>query len=221
MNVTDAIKSRRTYRAYKPDLIPDDELRELIDIARWSPSNTNTQPWHFAVVSGKPLRDLENELLKHIMSGGQQNPAFEPSSVPLKGVHKERQYDCANRYYGTMGIKREDKNARNMLALKNFQFFGAPHAAFLSMPADMNHTNSLDLGIFLQSFMLLLTERGMASCAQGALAMYPDPIFKVANIPEGNAIVCGISFGYADDTAKINETRMIRADLEDVASFVS
>lgn len=221
MKTSEAIKNRRTVRAFLPEPIPEEELREILEIVQWAPSNTNTQPWHLALVSGGALARLRKDLLAHIEAGGKANPYFEPSSVPLEGVYKERQYDCANRYYGTMGIDRHDKPARLALMMKNWEFFGAPHVGFLSMPERFNQTNAADLGIYLQSLMLVLTERGYGSCAQGALAYYPEPIFEVADIPEGNRILCGISFGRPDPEAKINETRMIRADLAETVSFTS
>lgn len=221
MTVSEALMARRTVRGFLPEPIDDAELREILELARWAPSNTNTQPWHLAVVSGAPLDRLRAALLAHIQSGADAAPHFEPSSVPLDGVYKERQYDCANRYYGTMGIDRHDKPARLELMMKNWEFFGAPHVGFLSMPASFNQTNAVDMGIYLQSLMLVLTERGFGSCAQGALAYYPEPVFAAVEIPEGNKILCGISFGRPDPDAKINEARMIRAPLEDTVSIVS
>ncbi len=89
------------------------------------------------------------------------------------------------------------------------------------MPETMNRANAIDLGIFLQSIMLLFAERGISCCPQGALASYPGPVKQVAEIPEGNAILCGLSFGYEDVGAQINDVRMVREPLDTVASFTS
>ena len=221
MDVTTAIKSRYSVRAYKPDPVPEEVIREVLDIARLSPSNSNTQPWHIAIVSGQARADLIKSIFDFVKGGGEPHPAFPPGGVGLKGEYKERQYDCAWRYYGTMGIAREDKPARNALVAKNWEFFGAPHAAFFSMPQTMHRANAIDIGIILQSIMLLFAERNIACIPQGALAQFPTQVKAIAPIPEGNAIMCGLSFGYEAPDEKINTVRMPREPLETVASFTS
>ncbi len=219
MNVTQAMQSRRTIRGFKPDPVPAEVIREIFSIAQESPSNCNTQPWHVSVVSGEKRDALENALVTEIMLGKKPEQAFQAFDQDLAGVYKDRQYACAAGYYTTMGIAREDKDARNALMVKNWQFFGAPHVAFISMPKTMGPINAVDIGIYLQSLMLLMVERGLASCPQGALAFFPKPVFDLANIPQDNGILCGLSFGYADAEAKINEVKMGRAELADTVQF--
>ena len=107
--------------------------------------------------------------------------------------------------------------------MKNWEFFGAPHAAFLSYPDTMHRANAIDIGIFLQTIMLLFVERGVASCPQGALAAYPGAVRAMLPIPEGNAILCGLSFGYPDLDAQINSNaaKMDREPVDAFASFTS
>ncbi len=221
MNVSEAILQRRTIRGYKKDQVDSELTKKIFSAAQHSASNCNTQPWHVAVVSGQKRIELEQKIVAEIVSGKEPSPAFQPGDQDLQGVYRERQFACAADYYGTMGIAREDKAARQELMLKNWQFFGAPHVAFISMPKYMGAVNALDVGIYLQSLMLLFVEHGLASCPQGALAFYTDPIFEMCDIPEENGILCGISFGYADEGAKINEVKMPRAELSENVVFVS
>ncbi|MEM1264193.1 MAG: nitroreductase, partial [Pseudomonadota bacterium] len=139
----------------------------------------------------------------------------------LTGVYREREIDCAVRYYQTMGIAREDRDARNALSARNWQFFDAPHVAFMSMPLSMSPVNSVDVGIYLQSLMLLMVEYGLGSCPQGALAFFPDPVRKIANIPDDMGILCGLSFGYPDEEAVANSLKMPRAPLADSVEFIA
>lgn len=221
MSVTDALAQRRTIRAFKPDPVPAETIREIVDLARQSASNSNTQPWHIAVVSGDARDRLEKALLDAITSGSKPHPEWPAGGVGLKGDYKQRQIDCAMGYYDTVGVSRDDKAARQKLLLRNWSFFGAPHAAFLSMPKTMHRANAIDIGIFLQSLMLLMTERGIASCPQGALAAYPDPVRAVVDVPDDNGIIVGLSFGYADTKAKANDVQMPREPLDRIASFTS
>ena len=221
MNISEAILSRRTVRGFLAKEVPEDILREIFDVARFSASNCNTQPWNLTVVSGELRQQLEREILEEISSGLEPAPAFKPGDSDLSGVYKERQHQCAAEYYGTMRIERSDKQARQELLLKNWSFFGAPHVGILSMPKTMGATNAIDIGIYLQSIMLLLVEYGLASCPQGALAYYPNAIHKLCDIPQDQGIICGLSFGYADQDALINTVKMPRADLSDTVTFLS
>lgn len=221
MNVSQAVKARRTIRGFLPDPVPEEIIREVLDLARQAPSNSNTQPWHISVVSGAARARLEASVFESAKQGVKPNPQWPPGGVGLEGAYKERQYDCAYRYYDVMDVAREDKAARAKLVQKNWQFFGAPHAAFFSMPKTMHRANAIDVGILLQTIMLLLTERGIGCIAQGALAAFPDLVRDVVEVPEGNAILCGLSFGYVDEDAKINTVKMPREELDTIASFAS
>ena len=221
MNVTEAVRARRTIRGFLPEPVPDELIRDVLDTARLAPSNSNTQPWHISVVSGDARARLEASVFAAAKAGTKPNPAWPPGGVGLEGIYKERQYDCAWRYYDTMGVARDDKPARAKLVQKNWQFYGAPHAAFFSMPKTMHRANALDIGIILQTIMLLLTERGIGCIAQGALAAFPDLVRADVHVPETNAILCGISFGYVDEDAKINTVKMPREPLDAIASFAN
>jgi len=221
MKVSEAIVKRRTIRGFTDKEVPQEVIKEILELARHAPSNSNTQPWHIAVVSGPSRVKLEKEIFKLLAKGMKPNSEWPAGGVGLKGKYKQRQYDCGYRYYDSMGVDREDKKARMELLSRNWKFFGAPHAAFISMPKTMHRANAIDIGIFLQSLMLLMTERGIASCPQGALASFPDPVRAVVDIPEENAIIVGLSFGYEEVGAQINSAKMPRVTLDEMASFAN
>ncbi len=221
MDVTTALRNRYSVRGYRPDPVPDDVIQEVFDLARLAQSGTNSQPWHIAVVSGEARDDLRKRLCARFDTGDTGGRDFERPSEPLPEALMERRRACGYSYYATMGVERSDREGRARVARKNFELFGAPHAAFFSMPLVLGLSSGVDMGILLQTVTLLMVERGIGSIAQGALAQYPDTVREVASIPEGNGIVFGMSFGYADEDALINTVRMPREPLEAVASFVS
>lgn len=221
MNVSDAVSSRYSVRGYKPEPLPDELIAEIFDIARLAPSNTNCQPWHVAVVSGEPRERLEAAICALADEGVPPNREFPAAKDALTGVYLERRRACGWGYYGTMGVTREDREGRAALARKNFEFFGAPHVAFFSMPLSMDRSNAVDMGIFLQTVMLVMQEKGVGCIAQGALASYPDPVREIAEIPEENGILFGLSFGWEDTDAHINTVRMPREPLETVFTHIS
>jgi nitroreductase len=221
MNVSDALKARRSIRGFKPDPVAPELLEKIFATATLAPSNCNTQPCHTVVVSGQARKELQAAIFAEMSEGKPPSPAFPPGDQNLSGVYKDRQYQCAMSYYGTMGIERHEKDKRFALMMKNWEFFDAPHVAFISMPTSMGPVNAVDAGIYLQTLMLVLVEHGLASCPQGALAFYPDEVSKIANIPEGNGIICGLSFGYEDVGTQINKVIMDRAPLADTVQFIS
>lgn len=223
MNVSDAVTTRRTIRAYRTDPVPESVIREVLDLARYAPSNSNTQPWRIDIASSAARDRLQAALMDEMRAGKKPYPAFPPGGSGLQGRYKERQRECAYQYFSAVGIDRSDMPARRELATRNWTFFGAPHVAFLSYPETMHRANAIDIGIFLQTLMLLFVERGIASCPQGALAAYPGPVREILPIPQDHAILCGLSFGYPDMDAQINsdDAKMDREAVDTFASFTA
>ncbi len=221
MQVNEAILKRRSVRAYKPEPVKPELLQQIFNEAQQSPSNCNTQPWHVVVVSGESRDAIEKAMIADIMAGKPPTPHFTPGDHQLKDQYRKRQIACAIALYDAMDIAYEEKQKRQELMVKNWQFFGAPHAAFFSMPKSMSEINAVDMGIYLQTLMLLMTEHGLASCPQGALAMYTDKVHEMANIPEDHAIMFGLSFGYEDTDHQINQFDVGRADLNDSVEFLT
>jgi len=220
VNVSDALRSRYSVRGYLPDAVPDEVIREVFDIARLSASGTNTQPWHVAVISGDACNQLRDELCGLFDEGAESQRGF-PSGSRMEGVYLDRRRACGFGYYETMGVERHDKEGRKAIARKNYEFFGAPHVAFFSMPRSFGFPQAVDMGILLQAVMLVMVEKGIGCIAQGSLADYPGPVRAVAAIPEDNDIMFGLSFGFEDKEAHINTVRMTRATLDAVTLFVS
>ena len=139
----------------------------------------------------------------------------------MDAVYQDRRRACGFSYYATMGVERDDREGRARIARKNYEFFGAPHVAFFSMPGDFQFPQAVDMGILLQTVMLVMHEKGLGCIAQGSLAGYPDPVHEIADIPQGNELLFGLSFGYEDKAAHINTVRMPREPVDVVASFTS
>ncbi|MEM7097764.1 MAG: nitroreductase [Pseudomonadota bacterium] len=221
MNVSDAVKARRTIRGYKTDSVPQETIQEILNIARHAPSNSNIQPSHIAIFSADAKEKLRAAILAEFDEGKPPYPTWPSGGVGLHGIYKERRRACGFGYYDTMGVSRENKPGQRALLRKNWEFFGAPHVAFFSMPDTMHRANAVDMGIMLQTLMLLMTERGISCIPQGALASYPGPVYEMADIPEGNAILFGLSFGYADEDAQINQVIMDREPAENFSQLLA
>ena len=216
--ISDILNKRFSTRAFLPKSVDEDLLRQIFIQAGRAPSNCNTQPWQPLVVSGQTRDRLSEKLVAHVSAGKPPNPDFN-WEVRYHGAHKERQYGAAFALYDAMGIAREDKPARGLAMLRNWQFFGAPHAVFFVMEKYLDIMGAVDVGIYAQTLSMLMEEAGISSCMQGALGQYPDAIREEFNLPEELGILFGMSFGYADPDHPANNTRTIREDVDTLTTF--
>ena len=220
MSVSQVLQKRFSVRAFKDTPVPQEMLEEIFTLARHAPSNCNIQPCQAYVVSGARKDQLKQELVSAVLSGSPANPDFD-WDVRYQGIHRERQFGSAYALYGAMGIDRSDKERRQVAMLRNWQFFDAPHAAFFTMEKYLKMTGAVDLGIYAQTVAMLMTERGISNCMQGALGMFPDPARKMFGLPDEVGILFGMSFGYADPDAPANKARTDRVPVNTAVRFFS
>ncbi len=218
LTVDEAIRRRRSVRGFLPDEVPEATLKEVFALAQLSPSNCNVQPWIPHVVSGPALRRLRDALVEAGMRDEPINADFAADRKFL-GVHRERQVDAAQQLYGAMGVERRDMVGRKMAYIRNHACFDAPPAVFVFMPGYFDVREATDIGMYAQTLMLALTARGIASCAQGALSLYPDIVRQHLGVSEDQKLLFGVSFGYEDPDVKANTARVGRASLDDAVHF--
>lgn len=96
------------------------------------------------------------------------------------------------------------------MRMRNFEFYGAPCALFLFMDRSLTPWSIFDMGLFAQSILLAAHSFGLESCLQAMLAIYPDAVRGLLNIPKSKQLVIGISLGYPDLEARINSYRSER-----------
>jgi nitroreductase len=219
MSVSEVLQQRFSVRAFKGTPVPQEVLEEIFILAQHAPSNCNIQPCQAYVVSGAKKEQLKAELVAAVAGGRPANPDFE-WDVRYQGEHRERQFGSANALYGAMGIERSDKQRRQVAMLRNWQFFDAPHAAFFTMAKYLQLTGAVDLGVYAQTLAMLMAERGISSCMQGALGMFPDPARKMFDLPQEVGILFGMSFGYTDPDAPANKARTDRVPLDTMVRFL-
>lgn len=216
--VFDEIVARRTsLRSFLPEPVKPETLEAIFASASHSPSNCNTQPWIVHVASGEKLESLREKMPEEFMAG-KMSMDF-PYDGSYEGVYRERQYASAQALYDSVGITRQEKEARQKVFMRNFSFFDAPHVAFLFLPEPFGLREAADLGMFAQTLMLSFTAHGLGSCPQTSLGFQADLVRKELNVDASNKLVFGISFGYPDIKAPINSCTTSRADLSDLVTF--
>jgi nitroreductase len=218
MSVADAIRRRRSVRGFLHDQVPEAIIREAFELAQQAPSNCNVQPWTPHIVSGLSLARLRAAMVDAGMRDEPIKPDFE-ADRKFVGVYRERQVDAAQQLYGAMGVERRDVVGRKMAYVRNHACFDAPHAVFIFMDESFGEREATDIGMYAQTLMLALTARGIASCAQGALSLFPDIVRAHLGVPATQKLLFGVSFGYEDVSVKANAARVGRASLDDAVRF--
>ncbi|MDR3497729.1 MAG: nitroreductase [Parvibaculum sp.] len=220
MDVLEALKTRITCRAFLDKPVPEATLRAVLEGAKWAPSGGNLQPWHVYALTGAKLA----EFLALIAEKQKTTPFGEGSEYPiypkdLKDPYKARRFKCGEDMYASIGVAREDKTGRLMQFARNFRAFDAPVMLFFAIDRQMGIDQWADLGMFVQSVMLMAREHGLHTAAQEAWAIWPKTIAQFTGMPDELMLFCGMGLGYMDETAPINKLRTDRAPLEEWVTF--
>jgi nitroreductase len=210
MTVDEAIRARRSVRGFLAREAPEALIREAFELAQWAPSNCNVQPWSAHVVSGAVLADLKRELVAAAEAGTPITPDYS-AEYAFTGVYRERQIDAARQLYAAMGVARGDQEGRKRAFLRNFVAFDAPHVAFVFMNEAFGVREAADVGMYGQTLILALAARGLATCPQGALSLYPDIVRRRLGVGTHEKLLFGIGFGYEDGEVPANAARVGRA----------
>ena len=201
MNVSDAVTQRKSIRNFLDTPVSNADLEGLLEKAARAPSGGNLQPWHVYVVNGERTADLQTHLARQTQ---RETPAYAIYPAKLGEPYRSRRFKVGEDMYALLGIGRDDKPARFAHLARNFTFFGAPAGFFCYVDRTMGPPQWSDLGMFLQTFMLLAEEQGLATCAQEAWATRPEAIQSFVGAPAEQMLFCGMAVGYADPDARVN-----------------
>ena len=222
MNVTDAIRTRISTRAFLDKQVTEAQVREILDIARFAPSGGNVQPWRVHVVMGA-ARDRLVETVKAGISG---NPLADEGEIPiyppkLQDPWRSRRFEVGEMMYEKLGVPREDKMARLQWIARNYEFFGAPVGLFFSLDRCFNKGQWAHLGMLMQTIALTATEKGLATCFQESWMPRTKLVSAFLGLSENDQLYCGMALGYADTDAAVNELRSTRAEVDEFTTFLT
>ena len=217
MKVSEAVLARTSIRSFLNNPVSDELLKNLLKQSSRAASGGNLQPWKIFVINNSAMKNFL-EFQKNWTDP--ETPAYDIYPSELKEPYRTSRYQLGEQMYELLGIGREDKDARIAQVMRNFQFFGAPCAFFCFVDRQMGPPQWSDLGMFLQTFMLLAKEAGLDTCAQEAWSMKHDSVSKYVKADESDILFCGMSIGYRDDSAQINSLRSERRPLKDWAKFL-
>ncbi len=217
MHVAEAVATRRSVRAFIDKPVPLETIRRVLETARMAPSGCNYQPWESIVLTGAPLKSLQDRLLA---SQPDEPLEYDFSAPGQLEKYQSRLSALGAQMYGTMDIAREDTDMREAFARANIKCFGAPILLLCHFPKLMKEPQWSDVGMWLQTIMLLLRGEGLDSCPQEYMGIYGRTIKDHLSLSEDTMLFCGIAIGWREPDAKVNNFERERVPLDEQAVFV-
>jgi len=225
MDIVEAVNKRKSIRGFKPDPVPRAVLREIVELAQRAPSWGNTQPWQFAIATGKKLEEIRQACLEKAATGAADNPDI-PRPREFPQPYDARYRVVGRRVLELKGISREDKEKRRQWVLQGLRLFEAPCAiyiytdrSFYQQGDALNIWPVFDCGLVAQNIMLLATKYGLGTIPQIQAVVYPDALRKVLGIPDSKVIVLGVAVGYPDWDDPVNQLHSEREPLDNVCTW--
>lgn len=220
MDVFEAIKTRKSIRAFTDQPVSRDAVEKILEVSQRAPSGTNTQPWFVHVCAGEVRDAITRDVLSLAGEGKAKNyEDYDYYPSKWQDVHRDRRRGVGWGLYGLLGIQKGDREASSRQGARNFKFFDAPVGLFITTNSYLTRGSWSDTGMYIQTIMLAARGLGLHTCPQAAWIQFQEPIFHHLNIPDDQVLVSGMSLGYADADAIENTLVSEREALENVASF--
>ncbi|MGI9245422.1 MAG: nitroreductase [Steroidobacteraceae bacterium] len=221
MNVSEAVASRMSCRAFLDTPVPGPTVRAILEAARRTPSGGNLQPWVVHALAGPPLEALKAKVHAKVAADPRGDGSHEYDIYPpgLVEPFRSRRFKAGEDLYATIGIAREDRAARLLQLAKNYEFFGAPVGLFFHLDRGLGAPQWSDVGMYMQTVMLLAREHGLHTCAQEIWSLVPGTVAEFLGVPPNLILFSGMALGYMDTAHPINTLRTERAPLADFASL--
>lgn len=213
------LSDRFSCRQFLSTPVPDEVIQHILTSSQKTPSWCNTQPWQLIITSGSGTDKFRKALYEHVLHARPQSDL--PFPERYEGIYQARRRECGFQLYDSVGIEKTDRAATQKQAMENFSFFNAPHFALITSPKSLGVYGAIDCGGYVNNFLLAATSVGVATVPQAAIANYSDFIHSYFSIDENYYVVCGISFGYEDESHPINHFRTHRAQNKEVVQFIN
>ena len=218
MTVTEAVDRRISIRAFRNEPVSPALVREILQAAARAPSGGNLQPWRVYALAGEPLAALKAKAAA-VMGAGGEAPEYDVYPPNLWDPFRTRRFQCGEDLYATIDIPRDNRAGRLAQLAQNINLFGAPVGLFFTLDRKLGPPQWADVGMYMQTVMLLAVERGLDTCAQEFWARLPKTVAAAVDLPDDHMLFSGMALGYRDETHPINSLRTRREAVEDFAEM--
>lgn len=227
-SVDDAISSRKSVRAFKPDPVAKDLIASILEVASRAPSGTNTQPWKVYVLQGNSRDSLVSKVCEahdalradpSLVSQYREEYDYYPEKWISPYIDRRRENGWS--LYGLLGIGKADKDKMHAQHQRNFKFFDAPVGLMFTIDRVLGRGSLLDYGMFLQNIMVAARGHGLDTCPQAAWNGFASIILPHIGAGTEELLVCGMALGYADHDAVVNTLQTPRVAAQDFTQWLA
>ena len=220
MELIEAIRARKSVRDFKPDLVPKEVLKKILEVATRAPSAMNTQPWEFAVIAGDVLKRIKEDNVTMLKSGAPAKVDHLVVGWPPDSVYRTRQVELAKQIFTLMDIPREDKEKRGQWLERGFRFFDAPAAIIILADKTLSESGpAVDIGAVMQTICLVALTHGLGTCIEDQGIMFSDVVRKYTDIPESKRMMIAIAIGYPNGDFSANRLESTRVSIENITTW--
>jgi nitroreductase len=132
-------------------------------------------------------------------------------SIRQSGSHSARGGSRSARIFILrLAFAHEDKASRLRHLASNSEIFGVPVGLFFCLNRKLGRPQWADVGIYMQTVMLLAVEQGLDTCPQEWWARYPKTLANVLKLLKDHLIFAGMALGWRDEAHLINDLRIPR-----------
>lgn len=220
MELREAIRTRRSIRRFLRKPVSREIIQELISESLWAPSWANTQPWEIVVVTGEPLERFKSENKEALLAGRTSIPDISmPSNWPE--ALKKRSVDLSKSIFESLAIGQDDAERRVEYYARMYYLFDAPALILLLIDRGLSLEYAmLDVGIFLQTFLLSAHNAGLGACVFSGTVHCPEIVHKHFAIPDTKLLGIGIALGWPDIDAPVNNFVRTRGKVEEFVRWI-
>ena len=217
MSIIEAIKSRKSIRAYRPDPVPKEVLTQIMRAALRAPSWSNTQKWEVAVLGGRIFGQIKQMLLASYSSG--EKPDRDISPPNWSETYRDRRRENGLRLYWHLDIRREDQEKQKVWRERMLRYFDAPNGIIIYTDRGIGEWALMNIGLLVQNIILAALEFGLGTCILAGGSNSPKEVRRVLSIPDSKQLIVGIAIGYPDHDAKANSFRSNREPFESLVTW--
>ncbi|QWF22307.1 nitroreductase [Nocardioides sp. LMS-CY] len=217
------VRGRRSVRSYADVQVPRRTVRDVLELAARAPSNSNVQPWHTYVLTGRHKRALTDSVLRYYDTIGRTVREFDyqPGPDGWEEPYKERRESFGEGLYGrALGLSLADVDDREFYHRRNYDFFAAPVGLIVTVARNPRLSALIDAGAYIQTILLSARSRGLSTCAQASFLDFHPAVRECLAIPTHRTIVCGISLGYEDAQHPIASNATTREPVDRHVTFL-
>ncbi|WP_407965957.1 nitroreductase [Bartonella sp. C271] len=220
VDVFQSVLSRKSIRAFIDQPVKQEVIEQILTFAARAPSGTNLQPWKVIVLTGEALQKVGEELSQLVLSGVKGEREYQYYPRQWREPYLSRRRKIGLDLYKSLGIQKDEQEKIIHQQARNFSFFGAPVGLLFMMDQDMEIGSWLDLGMFMQTIMLVARGFGLDTCPQAAFADYHKQLCALLSVPSEQRLICGMALGYRDSNAPENNFETEREPIKNFVRFV-